>query len=146
MGSTFAGGAFASSLAGLPGGGFGALKGYNLPGFRLPFFNFPITQGPTQTSGAGISSPFLANGGPVSLDLGYDLPSARTHFDSGGSVEAIADQSGKTPPVTGGVPVHVHFDGKTYELSGAPEVAEQLVTDARARKMAQGGPLPSWYS
>ena len=170
--ATFPGGFFASSLAGVPGGfgGFGALKGYNLSVPGLPGgglgkpLGVPYPSGSSleQTSGPGATSPFLGRGmgGPISLDMGgYSLPKFQSGspvsidmggyelpaFQGGGFVDATASPSTKTPPVVGGVPVHLHIGGETYELEGKPEVAEQLVTAARARHMAQGGKFPGWY-
>jgi hypothetical protein len=57
-------------------------------------------------------------------------------FATGGLVAAGA--------AGGGAPVHIHLDGKSFQLSGEQDVVEALGKHARSRAVRSGGRAPSW--
>ncbi len=75
----------------------------------------------------------LREGGGFAMG-GFIEPSLS--FAGGGSVSGGA---------TGGTPVHIHLDGRSFELSGQSAVVDELGRYATGRRMASGGRKPSWY-
>lgn len=117
-----------------------------------PFF---ASGGYVRGPGSGTSDSILArvsNGEYVmnaasTARLGVGYLNSLNNYAMGGLVGRLSLPSfASGGAVSGGVPVHLHIGGRSFETTAGQSVATALIQEARSRQMLSAGARPSWRS
>lgn len=83
------------------------------------------------------------NMGGLVEGLGRAMAMPMPGFAAGGPVLAPAFAGGGAG--SSGTPVHLHFGGKVFQVSAAPNVVDDLKRAAALENLTSTGPAPSWF-